>query len=148
MLDDKLTSLKYSNGDKMSSMMANVDFATWLQGELDKRELSQSDLARLSGLNRQVISTYINRQRTKPDSDMLNSIARALKLSPDEVFRAAGILPPQRDADPWVSEQTYRIQGLTGARRSMAERLLKSLEEEEQQAAEAERASQRKPRTV
>jgi transcriptional regulator with XRE-family HTH domain len=76
----------------MSLLMGTIDFSTWLQNELDKREWSQSDLARYSGINRQVISTYINRQRTKPDGEMLTAIARALKLPPETVFAAAGIM--------------------------------------------------------
>ena len=81
----------------MSLHMSSVDFSSWLQNELEKRGWSQADLARMSGLNRQVISTYINRQRTKPDSEMLNAIARALRLPSRVVFEAAGILAPEKD---------------------------------------------------
>lgn len=76
-----------------------MEFPDWLQSEMDKRGMSQSDLARSSGINRQVISTYVNRQRTKPDPEVLIAIARALRLPPETVFRAAGLLPPVSEVD-------------------------------------------------
>ncbi|GAB4506916.1 MAG: hypothetical protein Fur0017_31670 [Anaerolineales bacterium] len=72
----------------------DIDFADWLLQEINKRNWSQADLANAAGLHRQVISTYVNRQRIKPDSEVLTSIARALRLPPEVVFRRAGLLPP------------------------------------------------------
>jgi transcriptional regulator with XRE-family HTH domain len=54
---------------------------------------SQADLARASGLNRQVISSYINQRRLNPEPDALVAIARGLNVSPVIVFRKAGLLP-------------------------------------------------------
>lgn len=70
------------------------DFAEWLTGEMEKREWTQSDLAHKAEVNRQVIWTYVNRKRTKPDEDVLTAIAKAFKMPPETVFRAAGLLPP------------------------------------------------------
>ncbi|WP_322792910.1 helix-turn-helix transcriptional regulator [Bellilinea sp.] len=71
-----------------------MDFSDWLLNEINKRGWSQAELARRAGIPRQIISNYINRQREKPDSDVLVSISRALNLPPETVFRAAGLLPP------------------------------------------------------
>jgi transcriptional regulator with XRE-family HTH domain len=64
----------------MSLIMETKLFSDWLQDEMNKRGWSQSDLSRNSGVNRQVISTYINQQRKKPDENILIDIARALNL--------------------------------------------------------------------
>lgn len=97
MLDDKLKSTNYSIDDKMLTTMDNLDFADWLSQELKARNMTQAELARLSGVYRQVISTYINRKRSTPEPEILTAIARAFKLPPEDVFRAAGILPPATD---------------------------------------------------
>lgn len=83
--------------DKMSSVMDNLDFSDWLQKEIDERGWTQADLARAARVNRQVINTYINRQRMKPDEDILQSIARAFGYPDEFVFRAAGLLPQLPD---------------------------------------------------
>ncbi len=86
-------------GDKMSATMdaEKKTFGEWLREQMDLRDLSQADVARRADLSRQAISDYVNGNRTNPDSDALNGIARALKLPPEEVHRAAGKLPPKRD---------------------------------------------------
>lgn len=96
---------------KMSLSM-DKDFADWLIEQMNKRGWSQADLANAAGLNRQVISTYVNRQRQKPDSEVLVALARALHLPPETVFRAAGLLPP-------VSEDTeYQADAQSAHRRA------------------------------
>ena len=60
---------------------------------MKKRDWSQADLARASGLNRQSVSDYINQRRTNPDPNALVAIAKGLNLSPITVFRKAGLLP-------------------------------------------------------
>lgn len=79
--------------DKMTATMDN-DFSEWLLQEMNKHGWTQADLARASGLNRQSVSDYINRRRTKPDTDALTALAQAFKISPVTVFRKAGLLPP------------------------------------------------------
>lgn len=49
-------------------------------------------LADKAGLDPGIISRVLNRERM-PSSDSLSSIARALDLPPETVFRAAGLLP-------------------------------------------------------
>ena len=64
---------------------------------MNARNWSQADLARASGLNRQVISSYINMRRTKPEPDALIALAHGFGISPITVFRKAGLLPPGSD---------------------------------------------------
>lgn len=79
--------------DKMSLNM-DKDFSEFLTEEMQRRGWTQADLAKAAGVNRQVISTYVNRQRQKPDIDVLIAISRALHIAPENVLRAAGLLPP------------------------------------------------------
>lgn len=85
-----------------------MDFSDWLLNEINRRGWSQSELARRAGIPRQIISNYINRQREKPDSDVLISISRALNLPPETVFRAAGLLPPV-DEDTEYQEEFFHL---------------------------------------
>ncbi len=79
-------------------------FSDWLLDQLTRRDMNQSELSRLSGVSRGAISHLINGTR-KPGPDVLKSIAGALHLPPDEVFRAAGILPSvESDAPPTLAE--------------------------------------------
>jgi transcriptional regulator with XRE-family HTH domain len=116
----------------MTSLMDN-EFSEWLTDELRKRGWSQADLARAANIHRQVVSTYINGRRSKPDEDVLRSIARAFKMPPEEVFRAAGLLPPTTE-DPWVENMNYKISQPTGIRRELAERLIDTMLEEQDRA--------------
>jgi transcriptional regulator with XRE-family HTH domain len=97
----------------MSLIMETKLFSDWLQDEMNKRGWSQSDLSRNSGVNRQVISTYINQQRKKPDENILIDIARALNLPPETVFRAAGLLPPVSEDEAKFEDWKYLLDGLS-----------------------------------
>lgn len=101
-----------------------MKFNDWILERLNELDWSQADLARNSGLTRSVISKYMAGRI--PDESALRQIAKALKLSPESVFRAAGILPPSVE-DPWVAKMNHKIELLTGPRREMAERLLDTM---------------------
>jgi len=79
------------------------NFPEWLLQELNSRNMSQSDLARASGVTTAQISRIISGQR-KPGPEVLNSISRALKLSRETVFRAAGLLPAVDELDAMIEE--------------------------------------------
>ncbi|MBX3005979.1 MAG: helix-turn-helix transcriptional regulator [Anaerolineales bacterium] len=84
----------YSKMDKMS-------FSEWLSAEMQKRDWSQSDLARASGLRRATISNVLNRVR-QPGTAVLHALARGLDLPLDLVYRKAGLLPTR--AEPTDAE--------------------------------------------
>ena len=75
----------------MSSI--NIEFADWLETELEAQGWTQSDLARASGLHKSSISHVLKRQR-KPGVDFVLAVARALKVSPQDLYVRAGLLPP------------------------------------------------------
>ena len=75
-------------------------FANWLEAIIRESGMSQSDLARRSGLSRQAISAYLNQKRTKPDEEALQALARGLQLPVETVYEKAGLLsksPPETE---------------------------------------------------
>jgi len=105
-----------------------MKFNDWILNQLNQKDWSQADLARASGLTRGAVSKYLTDRI--PDEDALRKIAKAFKLPPEDVFRAAGVLPPAGD-DPWAETMKHKISHLTGTRREMAERLLNTLIDEQ-----------------
>lgn len=88
--------------------MNYTDFAKWLKVQLRERRLTQADLARLSGLSPSQVSRIVKVEST-PSQDALASIARALRIGPDEVFRAAGLLPSANDNLSPVKRQLIHL---------------------------------------
>ena len=120
-----------SKANTMCDKMLSMDnFGAWLLQELERREMSQSELSRVSGLSRGTLSNLISGTRGRgPDS--IEAIARAFKMPPEHVFRMAGLLPQKADTDEWVEEMNHKMGLLDHAKRPMAERLLNALLEED-----------------
>jgi transcriptional regulator with XRE-family HTH domain len=123
--------------------MANTSlpFSEWLQNALDKKGWKQSDLARAAHLGKGSLSDIVSGRR-KVGIDVARSIAEALKIPPEQVLRAAGMLPPENE-DPWADEMSHKLTQLSPGLRSMAERLINSMVEQE----EAEQKKNAKPKT-
>lgn len=120
-----------------AKMFAMENFGEWLLNELEKRNMSQSDLAKLSGLSRGTLSNLISGTRGL-GTDSINAIARALKLPPAQVFEAAGILPANKDVDPWVEQMNVLLNSIKDPKsRGIAEKLLDSLATNEEETASA-----------
>lgn len=79
--------------------MLAVDFKNWLITELNKRGWNQSELAVAAGVTRTAISDVLSGRRN-PGVELCNSLARALRLPPEVVFRHAGLLPAKKE-NPW-----------------------------------------------
>jgi transcriptional regulator with XRE-family HTH domain len=112
-------------------------FGDWLQNEMTHRGLGQHDLARLSGISQGSVGNVIRGDRS-PGPDLCHAIARAFKMPPEIVFRAAGLLPP-------VSEKTERVERILHLLETMPEAELDGLEI--QIAALASRHTKIKPKT-
>lgn len=91
----------------MSVMGMKFDFSSWLQSEVNRRNWTQSDLARAAQLNRAVINKVMNR-KTDPRPTTLEAIARAFRLPTEAVYRAAGLLPNVTE-DERFSEEVANI---------------------------------------
>ena len=110
----------------------NNKFTDWLMLNMREREWSQSDLARASGLTRQAISYYLGDKSKSPDEIALRKLARAFQIPPEQVFRAAGLLPPKPADDPWVDEMAHKLGLLPQGLRNVAGRFINSLIEGEE----------------
>ncbi|HNT53936.1 MAG TPA: helix-turn-helix transcriptional regulator [Anaerolineaceae bacterium] len=82
------------------------DLADFLHQALAEAGISQSELARRAGVSKQVVSDYLRRKRTNPDPKVLVALAQALRLAPEALYRAAGLLPDiSMDEAQW---ETFR----------------------------------------
>lgn len=70
-----------------------IDFADWLEWQLQTRNWRPSDLARKSGVTQSTIGNILNRRR-EVGPDVARAIAVAFEIPPESVFRLAGFLPP------------------------------------------------------
>lgn len=96
----------------MFLMSNRQSLSTWLQSEMANRDWTQSDLARISGLHRAIISKIVL-GGSKPTPETLEAIAKAFKLPPEQVYRVAGILPQTPDVDEETEKIVYESQDLT-----------------------------------
>ncbi len=90
-------------------------FSDWLLEQMESKNLTQADLAKASGLTRTAISDYVNQKRTNPEPQALIAIAKALHVSPLNVFRAAGLLPDDHasDEEKFLRDWKELIDGLS-----------------------------------
>lgn len=103
-------------------------FSNWLLDELKKREMTQSDLARLAKLGSGTISNIMSGNR-KVGQDTLTAIAHALKLPVDLVFEKAGLLPPKVEASPIKRKLAHMAEGLPDSDIEMVIALLEQRED-------------------
>jgi transcriptional regulator with XRE-family HTH domain len=77
-----------------------TDFSVWLELQLGARGWRPADLATAAGLPNATITRILNGER-RAGPDVATAIAQAFDLSPEFVFRRAGLLPespgPERD---------------------------------------------------
>jgi transcriptional regulator with XRE-family HTH domain len=86
-------------------------FGEWLLSEMNKRGMTQSRLAKESGLTQGSISNIISGRRGRSDKS-LSQIARALKLPQEHVFTVAGILKEKKGADPDIDLIMHHVKDL------------------------------------
>ncbi len=72
-------------------------FGTWMQREREKQGLSQSALAKLSGINRAIVNKLENNLVQQPKPETLIAIAKGLKIPRSTIFREIGWLDEPND---------------------------------------------------
>ena len=88
---------------------------------MDENGWSQTDLAMRAGLSPAAIGNLVREERN-PSPDSLSAIARALKISPEEIFRIAGLLPELDEQDRILKTINYLATQLpTDERQDVAE---------------------------
>ncbi len=86
-------------------------FGDWLSTEMKNRGMTQSELARKANISQAAISHILSNRRN-PGNGLCESIARALRLPPELVFRKAGLLPPAVPQDEYQEELLHLLQQL------------------------------------
>jgi transcriptional regulator with XRE-family HTH domain len=83
--------------------MDALDFPSWLQDRLDEKGWRSTELAKRADLSDAALSRILRGTR-KPDPETLKALSHALKISEEDIFRAAGLLsanPDQGEGDEW-----------------------------------------------
>lgn len=95
-----------------SSQIAKQELGRRLRALMNARNMSQSDLARASGIQRSNISSYV-RGLTYPTPLFLKKLAEALGVAPEELSPEAAVSHgPAEDRSPLVtrlSQDTRRM---------------------------------------
>ncbi len=91
--------------------MDMIKFADWLQETLDERGLSRADLSRLSGISPSQISKILNLQ-SAPGKTALQSIALALKVPQETLYRKAGLIDEKGEFDETLAEANHLLSEL------------------------------------
>lgn len=81
-------------------------FGDWLQSQMDERGWSRATLARKAKMTTGAISHIINETRGAGPEFCL-AISDALRIPPEEIFRRAGLLPPESERDTATQEAAY-----------------------------------------
>ncbi len=81
-------------------------FVEWLDGELSTRGWSRAELARRSGVTESSLSLIYSGAR-EPGVRTCKSIAKALRIPEDTVYRMADLLDVKPNDDETVSEITH-----------------------------------------
>lgn len=83
--------------------MDKIGFGQWLQFEREKRGLTQSQLARMCGIDRQIINKTENAV-SAPATETFIAISDALGIHINIVLQKAGLRPAQPDNDPLLEQ--------------------------------------------
>jgi transcriptional regulator with XRE-family HTH domain len=87
----------------MISIVSKILFSEWLLNRMNAANISQADLARLTGMSTGSISNLLSQVRN-PSPYALIKISKALKIPPEIAFRAADLLPPESKETSQVKE--------------------------------------------
>jgi transcriptional regulator with XRE-family HTH domain len=120
-------------------------FGTWLLAELEKRDMSQSDLARLSGLHRQIINKTENGV-SMPAVETYIALANAFGISPIFLFRKAGLLPPGPENKVKIDDWEFMLEKMPEDEQEELYEIGQRKVERRKQAEEQARAANRKLR--
>ena len=105
-------------------------FAQWLVAELERKDMSQTELAEKVGCSKQAISDWIA-GRAGPSPRSISQIARVLGTDSVEVYRALGRVKPRSSKLEAEAQEAADLVGLLPAPyRQIALGVLKQFYEE------------------
>ena len=88
------------------------NFVKWLTAQMRERNWSQADLARASGVHKQIIHYYLTKSAKAPHAHVLAKIAYALELPVEQVYRAAGFLPRPPDISETIEQILHEMEDM------------------------------------
>jgi transcriptional regulator with XRE-family HTH domain len=116
----------------MSTVDYKADFPEWLREQMSQRGIrSNAELARLANLGkdgRTVVWSWLNLGK-RPSEESLQKLAKAFKMPIQEVYRAAGILPPAQDIDAWIERISHTVDQLPESEKELVYRYAEMLRE-------------------
>ena len=80
-----------------------------IREEMERQHLNNTDLARLSGLNRSSISRYVS-DTIEPKQNAIGAIAKALKVSPSFLLGFSEDRGPVIDVDRLTDSNKMKLQ--------------------------------------
>ena len=89
--------------------MENI--TNYLLNEMEKRNWKPADLAKRAGVDSGLLSRILNGERNA-GPDTCTSIAQALNVPPEVVFRKAGILPSKPNRNTFMDELEFIFNSL------------------------------------
>lgn len=117
---------------KLSCTIWTVDFVTWVEAELRRRQWRAADLARHGKLTTAQISRVLNRQQNAGHA-FCEGLARAFDLPKDVVYAKAGLGNPDPQPDQWARTMSYRLNRPPPELRDVAESIIEALIKKERQ---------------
>lgn len=106
------------------------ELVIWLEGELEERGWSIRELGRQAGLSHVTIANILNGSRN-PGERFCRAIAHALRVPIEEVFRRAGLLPPEPPETALTREALHLMTSLPAEDQERALAILRALVERE-----------------
>jgi transcriptional regulator with XRE-family HTH domain len=126
--------------------MEKIDLPQWLRNELKKRDWSQVDLSRKTGISTTQIARILSGERGM-GVETLVSIANAFGISPITIIRAAGLLPEGGEHASFEDWQ-FLLNQLPADEQEEVRKIVEMKIERRQKEEQAARAKQFKPKKV
>lgn len=115
-----------TNLDKLARMRrAPKELGEWLLAEMQAKNWSARETARMAGLSHPVISDILSGYQ--PSTKTCAALAKLFNYSELGLLRMAGIVSPDADTDPWVEEKAYKLSKLDPELREIADDFIDGL---------------------
>ena len=108
-----------------------MSFVDWLSEKIKERRMSQTELAQRLGLTRGAVNNLLSGRSKNPSADTIQKLADIFRVSVDEIYRAANILPAAPEQDDWVRDTQHKLSLLNPDQRETAELIIKALLDKE-----------------
>lgn len=113
----------------------STEIGEWILQEAEARGWSLREVARQAGLSQPGISHVISGDRN-PGPDLCLGLAKAFDYPPENVFRMAGLLPPEPPRKGRLRRVLWMVNQLSPERQDLLEEYLEFLLQQDEAAAQ------------